>query len=276
MRIASAGHAIFAATLIALGILSLVTGSFAPIWHGAPKSLPAREALVYLCAVVSLACGVGLVWRRSAATAARVLLTCLVLWLLIFRIRVIFPAPMVLGAWYGSVETAVYIAGAWVLYAWFATDHDRRWLYFATGSRGLRIARVLYGAALIFFGASHFVYVHLTTPLVPAWLPARLFWAYFFGCTYIASGLAVLVGVYARLAASLVTLQMGLFTLLVWVPRVAAGQTRSITGSTWGEFVVSWMLTAAAWVLADSCRGLPWLATGRHSGAQPRPDLSAQ
>ncbi|MGH8272131.1 MAG: DoxX family membrane protein [Gammaproteobacteria bacterium] len=265
MRIASVGHAVFAATLIALGMLGLIQGDFAPIWHAVPKGVPAREVLVYLCAVVSLACGIGLVWKRTAAIAARVLLVYLVLWLLLLRLPDIFPAPAVLGSWYGFVETAVIVAGAWVLYAWFATDRDKRWFGFATGDTGVRIARALFGLAVIFFGVSHFVYVNLTTPLVPGWLPAPLFWAYFFGCTYIAAGVAVLIGVYARLAAALAALQMGIFTLLVWVPMVVAGH---ISARHWIEFVVSWALTAAAWVIADSYRGIPWLAVNKRIRGQ--------
>jgi hypothetical protein len=171
-----------------------------------------------------------------------------------------------LGSWYGFAETLVIVAAAWVIYAWFATDRDRRWVGFATGGNGLRITRVLFGSALIFFGVSHFVYVNLTTPLVPDWLPAPLFWAWFFGCTYIAAGVAVLALIHARLAASLATLQMGIFTLLVWVPMLAAGQTHAITGPSWREFVASWTLTTAAWVVADSCRDAPSSIAGTRSG----------
>jgi hypothetical protein len=50
-----------------LGILGLIKGDFA-------KSVPAREVLAYLCAFISLASGIGLLWRRTAVIAARLLL----------------------------------------------------------------------------------------------------------------------------------------------------------------------------------------------------------
>ena len=74
MRIASVGHAFFAATLIGIGILGLIKGDFTAVWDPVPKNVPARELLVYLCPLISLASGVGLLFQRTAAIAARLLL----------------------------------------------------------------------------------------------------------------------------------------------------------------------------------------------------------
>lgn len=260
MRSASVGHAIFAATLIVLGVMGLISGDFAPIWDSVPKLLPEREALAYLCALICLACGMGLFSRRAAATAARVLLAYLLLWLLLIKVRLIVLAPAVEVSYQSSGETAVIVAAAWVLYAWFASDWDRQHLGFAVGEKGVRIARVLFGLALIAFGLSHFAYVELTAQLVPNWLPAHVFWAYFTGCTYLAAGAAVLIGVWARLAAALSAVQIGAFTCLVWVPILAAGH---VSDQHWVEFVVSWTLTTGACVVADSYRTIPWLAVNK-------------
>ncbi len=183
----------------------------------------------------------------------------LLLWLLLLRVPNIILSPT-FGVFWPAFKTAEMLAGSWILYAWFAADWDRQRLGFATGKIGLRIARVLCGVALIFFGFAHFFDLKDTVSLVPGWLPWHVAWAYFTGGAFMAAGVAVLIGVYARLAAALSALQMGMFTLLVWVPIVAAGSKDAFQ---WSETFLSAALTAGAWVVADSYRSMPRFAVDK-------------
>jgi uncharacterized membrane protein YphA (DoxX/SURF4 family) len=257
--LAGVGHALFAVTLVGIGVAGLVTGRFGSIWQSVPHGVPGRRALAYLCACVSLGCGGGLFRKRASGAAARVLFAYLLLWLLLIKGYYVVSSPTVEVNYQSAGETAVLAAGAWVLYAWFGDDWDSRHLRWAVGENGERCARVLYALALVAFGLSHFAYLELTAPLVPAWLPAHVFWAYFTGSTYLAAALAMLSGVLARPAAALSALQMGLFTLLVWTPRALTGR---LSAGQWIELEVSWALTAAAWVVADSWRRTPRWAGG--------------
>jgi uncharacterized membrane protein len=263
MRIGRMSRAAFAAILVFLGILSLVQRDFAAGLGPVPDGAPARTILLSVSALVSLACGAGLLVPRAAAASARVLLAWLLLWLLAVRVPYFFLVSHAVDGWYPICEILVLTAAAWILFAELAAETDRRRPGFAASDAGARVARALYGLALIPFGLAHFLYLEATAPLVPEWLPWHVAWAYLTGAAFIAAGAAILIGVWARLAAVLSALQMGLFALLVWVPRAAAG---TLSDFQKGEFVATLALTAAGWVVADSYRGIPWLAARAGAG----------
>ena len=237
---------VFALVVIGWGVVGLVKGDFAAGWQPVPESMPARVALAYLCACICIATGAGLLWQRTAPLAARVLFAWLVLWLLLLRVPWMLVSPTI-NIWWPASCTAVIAGTVWVLCISLA--QDRRGFF--TGSKGLCIARTLFGVGLIPFGIAHFLYPDATAPLVPSWLQWPMFWAYFTGVTFIAAGVAIITRVLARLAAVLITLQIGLFTLIIWVPMSVAG---TLTPFQWGEFLVSIVLTACGWVVADSYR----------------------
>ncbi len=239
MRITGTGGLLFAATLIALGLFGLIQGGLGAIWQPVPKDLPFQEPLAYLCAIVSLIGGAGLLAGRFALPAARLLSTALLLWILAFRAPAILRAPLSIGSWENCAETTVIASAAIIL----------------AGRPG--IARALYGLSMIVFGLAHFGYLSETASLVPGWLPEPVAWAGFTGGAYIAAGLAVLSGRRARLAAMLSALQMGGFTLLVWMPIITASGPK--TDFQWNETVLSGVLTLAGWVIAESYKdaGMP-------------------
>ncbi|HEX6661990.1 MAG TPA: hypothetical protein VF067_09000 [Sphingomicrobium sp.] len=253
-------RSVFALTFVGIGVIGLVSGTFAPIWNPVPDATPARGLLAYLSTLVALACGAALLAKRTAAWAALALTIFLILWTAAFKFPYIVRGPLVEGSYQSNGENWVLIAAAWVLYAELAGT--RRLL---SSELGVRIAWLLYGLGLIAFGLSHFFYLELTAPLVPSWLPGPVFWAYATGTIYTVCGLAIATNLAPRLGALGAAGNITLITVLVWGPMVAAG---ALSSMHWQETVVSCALMAASWVLATgSPPATGWLR--RPSPAHP-------
>jgi uncharacterized membrane protein len=221
--------------MIGLGVVGLVFGDFAQVWRSAPAWLPARQALAYASAVLMLACGVGLLWRRTEAASSRVLLYYWALLVVLTQVPVVVKHPLIEVAWQGIAHLTMLLTAAWML--------------FTADKRAVHIARLLFGLALIPIGLAHFVYLELTAPLVPGWLPYHTFWAYFTGAAQIAAAVGVLFGIYPRLAAAMEAALLASFTFLVWPPLILASPSKP---GLWSEFAISWAMSAAAWVVAAS------------------------
>jgi uncharacterized membrane protein len=255
MNLKNPSQLIFALTMVGIGIMGLLTGGFGAIWAGVPKALPERHLLAYACTIISLGCGAGLLVNRTAAGAALVLSAFLIVWTAFFKVPFIIKSPLVEVAYQSCGESLVLVAGAWMLFVSSAKKGNNERLIKLASPAGSRIAYLLYGLALIAFGFSHFAYLNLTVPLVPAWLPEPRMWAYLTGFIYLATGFLIVTGIGMRLGAVISAVQIALITILVWGPFVLKGplDTESLL-----EPVVSWALTAAAYVVAQSFRGQPW------------------
>jgi uncharacterized membrane protein len=244
---------LFALGLIGLGVLSLVYRDFALQWQPVPASVPARDILAYLSGAVMIAAAAALLARRTARFASAVLLIYLLLWVVLLKLPSVLTAPQLEFNWLGLGEIAMVLAAGLVIFAEEHAQIASSKLKFATGERGMRIARFIFGLALIPVGLSHFVYAPQTIGFVPTWLPFRPAFAYLGGAGHIAAGLGVLFGVVPRLAALLEAAMIGIFTALVWVPLVIKTPTSQLQ---WTGFFISWTIAAAAWVVAGSLRNV--------------------
>jgi uncharacterized membrane protein YphA (DoxX/SURF4 family) len=117
-------------------------------------------------------------------------------------------------------------------------------------ARLTRLGQLAFGVCALLFGGAHFVYMSLTAPLVPKWLPpTQEFWGLCDRLGFIAAGVAILTGVKARLAAILLTAMLASFALLVHMPMLLADHSSHMN---WTESAVNLALIGAAWVVADS------------------------
>lgn len=245
---------LFAVGMMGLGVLGLVVGDFAMVWQPVAPWFPARTALAYIAGVLMLVCGACLLFRATTAWAMRILLPYLIVWQML-KFPALVVAPKMEGVYLGFGELAVLLAGGWTLFALLGDVRDSGWLGWATGERGVRLARYYFAVWIIPIGISHLIYTKETAALVPAWLPYRTRWAYLTGAGQIASGLGVLFGVLPRIAAWAEAGQITLYTLLIWVPAVVAAPK---TRLPWTALCISWAIGASAWVVAQN-------VTPRHS-----------
>ncbi|GAB2592345.1 DoxX family protein [Dyella jejuensis] len=255
MRILPDGRVTFALAMLALGLLCLFSGDFASVWQPVPADMPGRTYLACGSGTLMALAGAGLLFRRTLATAACVLTAYTLVWLLVLQAPRVIAAPGQEASWGACAEIAILVAASWMLHASAVTPPDKPYCAALTGSKALRMAQLLFAAALPLLGLEHLIYAQPTAAMVPAWLPDRIDWAYLTGMAHIAAGLAIGVAVLPRLAAALEAWMMGTFTVLVWIPSVVAAPMQRFA---WTGLLISAALTAAAWIVAESYREASW------------------
>lgn len=244
------GHAIFALSMMGLGLLSLLFHDFALQWQPVPAGFPARETLAYVSGAVLLAGGLGLFVRRLQPWAALLLAVELLVWVLA-QLPQVMPAAANVAAWLPVAEDVALLCGALSV----ALQLDAANLGRPAVARGVR---VVFGLACLVFGVSHFVYAGFTAQMIPAWLPFHAPLAYLTGAGHAAAGLALIFDVLPRLAAACEAAMMSLFVLLVHVPMVAAHPPAAQMQLDWTMLCVAAGLSGAAWSLARGLSDRPW------------------
>jgi uncharacterized membrane protein len=243
-KTAAFGRNILGLGIVAIALVCLAWADFVP-GQPVPKDFPARTAFAYAAGLVMLAGGLGLEWRRSAAWAAAALTAYfgLVVVVLMWG-HSAFKNYAVYGLYSNIAEQLALAASALIVYAATAGIDDAR------AARLIQAGRIAFGVCAVLFGGAHFVYMNLTAPLVPHWLPpSQEFWGYATGVAHIAAGVAILSGFQARLAAILLTAMYASFTPLVHIPMLLADPSSRFE---WSENALNLALVGAAWVVADS------------------------
>jgi uncharacterized membrane protein len=238
------GRYVYGLGVMAVGMASLAFGEF-DSGQPVPDNFPARTALAYAAGAFLVVAAAAIEWRRTAAWGAAALTSYYALIdvmlingrLLITDYTVYLPYENI------AIQLAIAVGGLII----FATTGR---IGATHAARLTRLGQLAFGACAVVFGGAHFVYMNLTAPLVPKWLPpTQEFWGYVTGVCFVAAGIAILTGVQARLAAILVTVMLASFALLVHEPMLLADHS---THFNWTESAENLAVTGAAWVVAES------------------------
>lgn len=249
------GIALFSMGLIALGALSVIYRDFAYTWQPVPAFHPGRDVLALACGLFMIGAGVALFFRATVSVAVRAVFAFLLAWMCL-PIPYLIAMPQREGRWLGTGEIAMLLAGGWVLFARLSGLDKTGFFSHITGAKGVRIARIIFGLAVLPVGLSHIVYTKITASLVPPWLPFRTGLAYLTGFGQIACGLAILFSIWPQMAALIETGMLGLFAFLVWGPDTWFSVTPKMPGAPLGfrfpltAFLITWVIGVSALLIA--------------------------
>lgn len=242
MKTALYGRTFFGASAVLFGVIALM-------WHDADTwqnlhhfwSLPLGAVLGACLMIAQIAGGIGVVFPRTARLAS-IVLGVVYLCFSLACVPEIVAAANVYDKYGGSFFVFFSLfCGATALYA--ATETDaRRAVPFG------RVARLGLGVCAISFTLGQALLLRDTAQLVPKWIPpSQMFWAILTTVAFALAALALLVHRQAKLASRLMTLMLGLFAVLVWIPNVIAHPKAHFN---WSECVLTLLVTGAAWMVA--------------------------
>ncbi|MEP7006179.1 MAG: hypothetical protein ABI810_09360 [Sphingomonas bacterium] len=223
---------------IVYGIACFLQGDFAVFWQPVPDSLPFRQPLSYVSAVLLIIGGAGLLIARTIRPAAMMLLVLFALYDACYLLKLVGP-PFSPGALLGLAEQSSVVVGGWAILLRMR----------ASGPAAATTARVAFGICSILFGVAHILEVQGTARLVPEWMPGgQVFWAFATGVAHLAVGLSLIANRLAVPTTRIGALMYVCFALLVWLPGAVTHPTEWLR---WAGGGISLCMAAALWLVGD-------------------------
>jgi hypothetical protein len=160
-----------------------------------------------------------------------------------------------------SVTAAAMCAAGVALFAiaTLATRTRREFVEARGLDKLVALRRVCVSIPLAVFGALHLSGASFVAPLVPAYMPWRMFWVYGVGCALIAAAVSIATNIAVRWSGLLFGVMMCLFVAQIHLP----GALRSGQELLWVIVFRELSFGAAGWILASQSQAA---AAGNASG----------
>ena len=226
------GRHVFGVAALAFGLITLAWHEYNG-WHQ-------PRYLVHAAAAALIFGGAAMQFLRTAKMGALVLGAVY----LVFALQCvpgIVAAPRVYNSWGNFFEQFSLVTGAVIVYARLSSAWSLETIN--------RTGRILLGSCAASFTLEQAFYLAPTAALVPNWLPpSQMFWAVTTTVLFALAAVALLVNRMALLATRLLTMMLGLFGLIVWIPLVHSDPH---SHTNWSEIAETFAIAGTAWILAD-------------------------
>ncbi len=226
----------FAVSTIAFGIIEIITGNFNKGLLPVPLSLPGRTLLAYSSGIIFIILGTGLFvnkWRTIVSVSIGIVYLIFFVFLHLVKLSADIYDP---GEWTATFEVLILCSGS----------------FFIAGKL-ITVSRYALSLSFIVFALLHFKYAEYISTLIPAWIPAKLFLAYFIGVAFLITAVSIIINVLADLSTALIGFMFLLWVIILHGPRAVAAMNSE---PEWTSLFVALAASGTSFMLS-------YLSTGK-------------
>jgi uncharacterized membrane protein len=170
-----------------------------------PKGIAGHAIIYYVSGALLILAGASIIFEIKIRQVSFLLGVVFLVIFCFYFIPYQFMASqryMHFGAWENSMKELALAGGAFLL------------------AGRPRLGAILYAIPIISFGILHFLVAKSAADYVPSWIPYRIFWVYLAGIGLLASGIAILLNIIPRLAATLLGSMILIWFIILHMPRL--------------------------------------------------------
>ena len=234
----STGKLFLVISIIAIGVVHIVSGHFPAGLMPVAASLPAKQALAYLSGSLMILAGILVLVKKYTAYGALLAALLFLLALLLIHVPKVLAEPNNPSEWAGFFEVICIMGGTLILLGNTSKDG---------GTKLIKTGTYLFSIGLLVFGVQHYMYAQFVANLIPAWIPAHLFFDYLVMVGFFASAISFIIRKLTRLAGGLLGLMFLIWVLILHLPRVIANVH---TEPEWTSLFVALAFSGISFLLA--------------------------
>jgi hypothetical protein len=235
------GRYLFAVALAAFAIQHFV---YAIVGDGlGPPWILVRQLWAWIMGAVLLVVSASIVSRKRVLIVGSTFTALLMVYVELlygprFAAGIHNPAP-----WTSTAELVCIGGAAFILAGTLSENRS------SFAQRAITVGGLLFSLPLFVFAVQHFLYADFIAALIPGWIPARLFWAYFVGVAFLGAAISIVSGLRRWLGAALLGTMFLIWVVILHAPRVAAATHNA---NEWTSMFAALALGGGAWVTAGS------------------------
>lgn len=237
------GRRVFGFAAIFLGVVTFIWHGF-NIWQQIQPlgNLSRPGIVVYLAAILQIAGGLAIQWRRAAPGGA-IALSIVYLMFALLWLPVFFAMPRVYGNLGSFFEQFSLVCAALIVYAASSSGNPEQ------SAKIARFGYFAFGICVLSFMLEQLLNLRATADFVPKWIPpGQMFWSVITTIAFALAAIALLSGREALVAARLTTAMILGFGLFIWLPAPFADRHDV---NNWAGNGVNLAIAGAAWIVSD-------------------------